>query len=304
MTLLLRRLALLGVTVLLTGCTSLSSDTAPAGRSSAATGSPSIGPPADRAPATYLALGDSVAAGVGAAAPATSGYVPVLAGLLADRLGCGSGRRPGCPLQVRNLAVAGATTTTLLRDQLPRALALAGTAADLRLVTVTVGGNDVFRPVVQACARSGVDPACPQAVRETLRRVDAGVDEVLRRLTSAVGPRTTVAVMAYYNPVPACRLAALQPVAERVLEGTAALPGLNDVLRTRAAQHGALVVETGDRLTPPGDFVGGLDCLHPSTSGHARIAEAFLDTVGGQVLSTSGRAPRTSRHLACGRRPG
>jgi lysophospholipase L1-like esterase len=31
----------------------------------------------------------------------------------------------------------------------------------------------------------------------------------------------------------------------------------------------------------PDDFVGGLDCLHPSTSGHARIAEAFADAVAG-----------------------
>ena len=235
------------------------------------------------APSTYLALGDSVAAGVGAVAPETNGYVPVLAGLLGDRLGCDGTRAPGCPVRLRNLSVAGATTSTLLRDQLPRALALVESEADVRLVTVTIGGNDVFLPVIRSCSRSVEDPACAQAVRDSLRRVEAGVDELLGTLSSAVGPGTTVAVMTYYDPLPSCRLAELQPLAEQVLEGTGTEPGLNDVLRVGAADHGALVVETADRLLPPGDFVGGLDCLHPSTSGHARIAQAFADTVDRQV---------------------
>jgi lysophospholipase L1-like esterase len=179
--------------------------------------------------------------------------------------------------------VPGATTATLLREQLPVALEELSSGSDVRLVTVTVGGNDVFVPVVQACGRSVQDPACPQAVRTAVSQVDAGVDELLGRLADAAGPGTTVAVMAYYDPLPACRLAPLAPLAEQVLEGTAQQPGLNDALRARAAEHGALVVETADRLTPPGDFVGGLDCLHPSTSGHARIAQAFADVVAERV---------------------
>jgi len=223
---------------------------------------------------TYLALGDSVAAGVGATSPETEGYVPVLARLLSDRI----------PLSARDLAVPGATTATLLREQLPVALGVLAGDSAVRLVTVTVGGNDVFVPVVQACGRSVEDPACPQAVRASVEQVDAGVDELLRRLAQAAGPRTTIAVMAYYDPLPACRLAPLAPLAEQVLEGTGQQQGLNDVLRTRAVQHGGVVVETAGRLTPPGDFVGGLDCLHPSSSGHARIASAFFDAVAPLVV--------------------
>ena len=111
--------------------------------------------------------------------------------------------------------------------------------------------------------------------------VDAGVDRVLAELTGAVGAEATVAVMSYYDPLAACRLAPLQPVAVRVLEGTADQAGLNDVLRARAAEHGAVLVETRDLLRAPEDFVGGLDCLHPSTSGHARIAAAFAAAVSG-----------------------
>ena len=244
---------------------------------------PSPVPSPASGPSTYLALGDSVAAGVGAATPGSGGYVPLLAGLLAQRLGCDAPPAPGCPLQVRNLAESGATTTTLTRRQLPQALELLRTSPDVRLVTLTVGGNDVFEPVVRACARAPQDPSCAAAVTSSVRQVDSRVDEVLRALAAALKPGTTLAVMAYYDPVPACRLAQLSRLTDRVLEGSGGQPGLNDVLRARAAQHGALVVETRERLTVPGSFVGNDDCLHPSGLGHARIAEAFLDVVARPV---------------------
>jgi lysophospholipase L1-like esterase len=278
----LPRLGALAAALLLLGCSSSGGQAS----SGAPSGTPSPSePPPPSAPAvtdpTYLALGDSVAAGVGADDPARGGYVPVLAGLLSDRLGCDDGGAAGCPVQVRNLAVPGATTTTLLRDQLPAALDALRTDGDVRLVTVTVGGNDVFAPILQACAQSPEAPSCAEAVRAAIVGVDQGVDRLLAELTGAGGPGTTVAVMTYYDPLPACRLAPLQPLAEQVLEGTGGEDGLNDVLRARAEEHGAVVVETADRLSAPADFVGGLDCLHPSSSGHARIAEAFADAVAG-----------------------
>ena len=241
-----------------------------------------VGSPAS-GPSTYLALGDSVAAGVGAVMPSSGGYVPVLAALLSQRLGCDAGAAPGCPLQVRNLAESGATTGSLSRRQLPRALELLRTSPDVRLVTLTVGGNDVFEPVLRACARAPQDPSCAAAVTSSLRQADQRVDEVLRALAAALRPGTTLAVMAYYDPIPACRLAPLSRLTDRVLEGSGGEPGLTDVLRARAAQHGALVVETRQRLAVPGSFVGNDDCLHPSAAGHARIAAAFLDVVGSLV---------------------
>ena len=273
----LPRLAALAAGLLLLGCsTSGEGSTArPSAEPSASVTPTATSPPSAAVDPTYLALGDSVAAGIGA--DADRGYVPVLAGLLSDRLGCDAGAPAGCPVEVRNLAVPGATTATLLRDQLPPALQVLRQGGDVRLITVTIGGNDVFAPILQACARTPEAPSCAEAVRAAIRDVDQGVDRLLADLAAASGPGTTVAVMTYYDSLPACRLAPLQPLAEQVLEGTAAEDGLNDVLRARAAEHGAVVVETAERLTAPQDFVGGLDCLHPSSSGHARIAEAFAD---------------------------
>lgn len=217
-------------------------------------------------PAVHLALGDSVAAGVGAGDPATGGYVPLLAERLRERLPA---------LRVQSLAVSGATTSTVLRDQVPRAAARLREDPAVRLVTLTVGGNDVFGPVLLACLGDPAGPSCRTAVDEALAGADAGLDAVLGALDEAAGDGTVLAVMTYYDPLPACRLAALAPLAGRVLEGGEGGRGLNDLLRARAAEHDAVVVETADRVADREDLVGGQDCLHPSGRGHAQIAEAF-----------------------------
>jgi lysophospholipase L1-like esterase len=282
--------AVLCAGLLATGCTSTpepsaehSGEPTASASASASVPLPPAAPPPVPTPSTYLALGDSVAAGVGAAAPATGGYVPLLAGLLSERLGCDARPAPGCPLSVRNLAQSGATTATLLRGQMPQALELLRTTPDVRLVTLTIGGNDVVETAIGVCAPDPRAQACSDAVAASVRRADQGIDEALRTLTAAAGPDTTVAVMTYYNPTFACQLASLQPLAERVLEGAGQQPGLNDILRARAADHSALIVETRERLTARADFVGGNDCLHPSGAGHARIAEAFVEVVGEPV---------------------
>lgn len=274
--------AVLAAAAVLPACTSSSSSSDGGAGPSRASASPSVGASAAPGPSTYLALGDSVAAGIGAATPA-GGYVPLLQARLAQRLGCVDAQQAGCPLELRNLAVSGSTTQTLLRDQLPRALRLLAGDADVRLVTVTIGGNDVLGPALQACAVAPQDPACRAQVAAAVDGVGVAVGKLLDELGAALGD-VPVAVMTYYDPLPACRLASLQPLAEQVLEGVGGQPGLNDVLRAAAEAHGAVVVETAGRLRAPDDFVGGLDCLHPSASGHERLAEAFLAALPPDVL--------------------
>ena len=56
----------------------------------------------------YLALGDSLAAGVGASNPTVTAYVPQLYELLRQQLACQPAGRPSCrSLALRNLGVAG-----------------------------------------------------------------------------------------------------------------------------------------------------------------------------------------------------
>lgn len=81
----------------------------------------------------YVALGDSLAQGVGASHP-ERGYV----GLLAARLE----RATGAGVEVVNLSATGILITDLVRDQLP---VLDGMDPRPDLVTVTIGTNDAGR---------------------------------------------------------------------------------------------------------------------------------------------------------------
>jgi lysophospholipase L1-like esterase len=233
-------------------------------------------------PSLYLALGDSVAAGVGATSPAQDGYVAVLHDTLTAARSCGTGTALGCRLDLDNIAMPAATTTTLIAEQLPTAVTLITDRRDtptpvddVRLVTMDIGGNDVFRPVIAACAPDPASATCTTTIATQLELVARNYDQILSALRTAAGPDTAIAVMAYYNPLPGCVLAALSPLATLVLEGGGPVPaGLNDIIRASAAKYGAVVVETAP-LIGVGDLVGGTDCLHPDDSGHAKIASAF-----------------------------
>jgi len=237
-------------------------------------------------PAVYLALGDSVAAGVGAVPGDENGYVPVLHDTLVAGRQCGQGTALGCRLDLINLAQPGATTTTLISQQLPAAVDLIAAREatptpvdDVQLITLDIGGNDVFNPIITACAADPQSASCASTIAAQLSLVAANYERILSALRAAAGPDTTIAVMTYYNPLGACRLAALTPLAQLVLEGGGPVPaGLNDIIRASAAAHGAVVAETA-ALIGPEDLVGGTDCLHPDNSGHADIAAAFAAVI-------------------------
>ena len=244
----------------------------------------------------YLALGDSVAAGVGAGA--AGGYVQQLAERISRKDSCGAGAAVGCRVVLEDVSVSGATTLTLIADQLPLALQVlvernqnASPADDVRLITLTIGGNDLFRPIVAACGTLTL--ACLQTVQQQLGQLAAGYQTILSQLRAAAGPGTTIAVMTYYNAlVGTCPLPdALIPLADVVLEGgslgPATLPaGANDVIRSAAAAFGAVVVETA-AVVGAAQLAG--DCLHPNASGHAAIASQFEAAVGGLVGGRPGR---------------
>lgn len=270
----------LAAILLLTSCSAGPVDSRPAATTGAGADRSSAASSTSRVPSTYVALGDSVAAGAGADRPRVGGYVPLLADLLRQRMGCAGPRR--CPLVARNLAVGGATTATVLQDQVPALQALAArtaSSAPVRLVTLTAGGNDVFGPTLASCARAPLGPGCAAAAASAVAAAGRGVEVALDAVGRAA-PGATVVVTAYYDPLPACRLASLSPLAVRVLEGDSTRPGLNDLIRAAAAAHDAVVVETRELLTERADLVGGDDCLHPSGRGHEKIAAALNAAVG------------------------
>jgi lysophospholipase L1-like esterase len=235
----------------------------------------------------YLALGDSLAAGVGASDPAVTAYVPQFYQLLRQQLACQPAGRPSCrSLALRNLGVGGATSTTLIATQLPEAVAELqrrngdrNPHNDVKVVTIDVGGNDVFG-VVSSCT-AGPTPECAAVIQARLEAFAANFALTLSELRAAAGPDTVIIAMTYYNPLPSCHLARLAPLADAVLEGGLGVAaGLNDLIRSIAAAHGVLVAETYGKLGP-GDLVGGADCLHPNDVGYQVITQAFAAALAG-----------------------
>lgn len=198
----------------------------------------------------YVALGDSLAAGVGSVL--FVGYPRRLAVLL--------GRRWRRLVLLRNLGRFGWTSGQLL-DALRTDAPLRAAVAGARLISVDIGGNDLHR-----CAE---DPAClEQAVAEYRRNWEAIWAEVRR-----LNPGALAVCMDLYNPYPPehpRHALANQWIAE--LNRVTADPdvhrmhGIHGMARVYAAFQGreceyAWACRIGD--------------IHPTDHGHQAIAEAF-----------------------------
>ncbi len=245
----------------------------------------------------YLALGDSVPAGFGVL-PAQPAYPQLLTRLL-DR-GYDPAADEATPyasadFELVDLAVSGATTATLIEQQLPPALALIEERDgdhdpfdDVEVVTVTISGNDVFGPAQQACFLTATPVGCQATLETALTGVGQRLTTILGALVAAAGRHAEVVVTTYYNPIGSCVLAQRNPAAPRIADvgleggsvpGVLTLPaGLNDVIREVAASTGAQVGELYGELGP-GEFIGGEDCLHPNAAGHVEIAEILYATL-------------------------
>lgn len=153
------------------------------------------------APAAYLSLGDSLAAGLqpdarGHDRPTAAGYADVVGRTLART-------RPG--LRTIHLSCGGATTATLINGgaacqpkgqagQLSRAEAYLRSHDDVALVTVNIGDNDV-EPCVRMQPPS-IDTACVRRQRTVVAR---NLPQIARRLRAAAGPSTAIVGIADYD---------------------------------------------------------------------------------------------------------
>lgn len=232
----------------------------------------------------YIALGDSVAAGSGASIEQHQ-YVSWV-DRWATSADCRDDMPEACPrLELLNLSVGGATSDSLIANQLPVALAEIGArnydadpGNDVVLITVDIGGNDLFEPVLAACS-GGPTPACQQVIAAVFFTYGNNLGVILGSLRAAAGPDTEIVMMTYYNSLLACDLSPLAPLADLVLQGGPPLPfGFNDIIRWTAAATGVGIAETYGLLEAD-DLVGGTDCLHPDDSGHRKIGRAFRDVI-------------------------
>lgn len=207
----------------------------------------------------YLALGDSLAWGALLEDPAMQSYPALIHAQLAnDR-----------PIEYANLAVPGETSGSLLRRQLPQALALIEQArADGRRVspiTLGIGGNDL----------RNAERGSPAERANAVQDYQHNLAEILDELQRATRRNADIAVMTYYNPYGG----------DPSVENSEAywVTQLNDVIRAEAKQRGIAVADIY------ASFSGGLAYsytnvllgdVHATRQGHAVIAEQFRAALG------------------------
>lgn len=239
--------------------------------------SPALG---QAAPA-YIALGDSLAFGIGAAQPEEGGYVArAHAALLAsDRY-----RERG--LELINLGVPGATSADLLLPGGQLETALAEIAArretpspydDVEIISIDIGGNDLIQlSSYTPCLSDPLGLECQQRFNQMLDELATNLAEILRRLREAA-PLAKIVVLELYNPY----------------SGTGTSPeSTADIAILRVNRTIGAVVgrpELRAELAPVFQLFQGrgrewiaVDGLHPNDEGHAALAEALLATLEGR----------------------
>ena len=199
--------------------------------------------PSDRdAPLRYVALGDSTVEGVGATAPDRT-YVSRLHASL---------REVYARADVENLGVAGATSSDVVQQQLPRA---ARGRPDL--VTLSVGPNDITERIAVNVFERNVE-----TIFRTLRARQETV------LVATLLPDLGVTPRFRARPE-------REAVARRSVE-------FNDALRRQARAHGVVLVDlygpSREEVPRRPELVAG-DGYHPSDVGYARWAELMWQVI-------------------------
>ncbi|OGO54778.1 MAG: hypothetical protein A2Z32_07405 [Chloroflexi bacterium RBG_16_69_14] len=239
------------------------------------------------APTVYLALGDSLAWGDGASVPAHTGYVPRLAGYF-------QGARHGGADVLVNLGVGGASTGSLLADQLPDAInVIADPSTDTRVVTISVGGNDLLdlvNDLDDPCVVDASSGTCQTLLFLAMYGVATNMPQILATLQAwlAADPGDEkIFVLLPYNAFSGTG----HPLADQIglamrgndmaidcaANADPANVGLDDILACTAASFGAVVVDSyplfEGRMLELTHMAEGFN-VHPNDEGYEVIAKA------------------------------
>lgn len=249
--------------------------------------------------AKYVAMGSSFASGPGLTTPADS--PPSGCGRSADNYAHQLARRRG--LALTDVSCAGAQTTNLLGPWGAKAPQLDAVDADTRLVTVTIGGNDLgyMAALMTASCRNvaasaaAADPAahCPPAAQAPSDAAYSEVEDRMRQIAAEVhrkAPAARLLFVQYFTVLPAHGTCAATPLTDAQADDARKLARRLSELTARAAKVGGAEVLEIDRLSVdhdacarepwvngyprPGAPVKGV-FYHPNLAGMTAVADAL-----------------------------
>lgn len=240
----------------------------------------------------YIALGDSLSEGMGASAPGSTGFVP----LVYDSL-------PG-GYELQNLGHSGDTSQQLLdHGHLDDAIAeiVADNGRDVRLLTLEIGGNDLLG-LYSAFVITGIcpdvdtlltKPECIDALTTALANFEPNFIATLDSIEAA-DPSLEVMVLTLYDPFSG-RLPVQSAISQVSLEGMAGSPfpeGLNTIIRRLVngrrliAGRNVTLVDLYPLFQDRSNELISNDFIHPNDAGYAVMAEAVI-----AVISTGASSP-------------
>jgi lysophospholipase L1-like esterase len=227
----------------------------------------------------YVALGDSLSAGVGSSDANSTAFVPLV-------------HQAFPQYTLVNLGRSGDKSADLLAEgRLDAAVALIGVVNndedlnnDVRLITLEIGGNDLlalYASLVLTGMCVDVDSVTRSECGDPLREVQAtyrdNLDEALAQLEDA-GPAIPVRLLTLYNPIG--HFPGVGALADLAIEGdpaTAFPDGMNDIIRDVAAAHANVtVVDIFPAFQGRSQDLVGRDLIHPNDDGYRAMADAVL----------------------------
>lgn len=251
----------------------------------AATPRASSPPPALAAEApVYMALGDSLAFGVGAANPAAEGYVALAADnlLLNDRF---SSRG----IELINLSEPGATSAEIVEagNQLDRALEEIGVRAsdtvagnEAEIISIDVGGNDLLALAEpdSPCFEEPLGGICRTRINNVLSDLQHNLTRTLTALRQAA-PQAEIYVFDLFNPYSGTgeSLEIIASIGVQQINGVLAAVSATDELGVRFVS----VYELFQDRRP--QWVAS-DGIHPNNDGHRVLAEALTAAIEGRNI--------------------
>jgi lysophospholipase L1-like esterase len=160
---------------------------------------------------------------------------------------------------------------------------------DTRLVTLTLGANDIFR-LTKDCKAGSTVGTCPLGVAGVLAKMQTNLNTILTQI-GGTGYRGTIVAVTYYslsypNTLGADSLNAPM-VAAAAAHGALVASGV-EAWRVTAMNAGGSSCVAGLLIATPNDPTSACD-VHPTPLGRDLLAGAVLQTIAGSCKANNAR---------------